>query len=159
MKRPALLVLSLMCCLLAPPATAENVQGPEAPPPATAVEKATAVLEKAASPEGAAGLASLLAAIAGLSKLATERRKRIFAEAIHHGFHFAENEGRANAGPDGFDKAASALKAIDAWMLANNWRPMNPDEAALAALELKAKHGEEIAKQKVAFAAAEAVPG
>jgi hypothetical protein len=101
-----------------------------------------------------ASIATLaLAAIGGLVWFTT-RRKRLIAKGAHHIFGIVEDIGNEIEGNDGFDKAAAALKVADDWFKAHGWRPLTPGEQALLQLELKAIHGAELAKEKVAVAAA-----
>jgi hypothetical protein len=148
-----LMPLTLLCLCLSLPASAENVQGPEPTPPGPGLlQKLDQV-----SPEGALeGLGLLGGSVIAVLAFFSARRKRILAEVIEHAFHVVEDIGREKEGDDNFDKAAKALEAADDWMKAHGWRPLSPQEQKIAALELKAFHGEEIAKQKVAAAGGEA---
>lgn len=103
------------------------------------------------------GLASALALIGGfIGGLAflTQRRKKIVALAAYYAFHITEDIGLEMDGDDKLDKAAEYLKQVDAYMVAKGWRPLKPGEVAAVALEGRALHGAEIAKAKVAEAAA-----
>ncbi|WP_244237247.1 hypothetical protein [Corallococcus llansteffanensis] len=44
---------------------------------------------------------------------------------------------------NGWDKAARGLQVIDAWLVAQGWRPLKPGEQELVKLEFKSLHGEE----------------
>jgi hypothetical protein len=114
------------------------------------------LLEDFLTPGGvAAGLGVVLSLLGGLAWFAG-RRKRIVGFAAYHAFHIVEDIGNELEGEDGFDKTARYLKELDAWLLANGWRPLKPGEQVVAKMEAQALHGAEVAKTKVAVAAAEA---
>lgn len=114
------------------------------------------VIEDFLTPGGVAtALGVVLSLVGGLVWL-TSRRKRVVALAAYHAFHIVEDIGNELEGEDGFDKTARYLKELDAWLLANGWRPLKPGETAVAKMEAQALHGAEVAKAKVAIAAAEA---
>jgi len=101
------------------------------------------------------GLGLVLSAIGGLAFM-TQRRKRIVALAAYHAFHIVEDIGNEIEGDDGFDKAAAYLKKLDEYLVANGWRPLKPGELDAAKLTASAMHGVEVAKEKIAVAAATA---
>ncbi len=85
--------------------------------------------------------------------------KQIGAVVANSAYLEAPDKGEARAGAikeihDGFDKAAAGLKKVDEYMVANGWRPLKPGEVQLAQMQLQAIHGGEVAKAKVAEAAA-----
>ncbi len=99
------------------------------------------------------GLVALVSLLGGLGAM-TEVRKRRIALAAYHAFMIVEDIGREREGKDPFDKAAEYLRQLNAVLVAKGWRALKPGEVAAAALEGQAMHGAEIAKQKVAEAAA-----
>lgn len=108
------------------------------------------------SPGGVATLLGIVAsAICGFSFMTASRKKRI-ALAAYHAFHIVEDVGNEIEGDDVFDKGARYLKELDAYMVANGWRPLKPGETEAARLTASALHGAEVAKAKVLVAAAEA---
>lgn len=136
--------LAIGCLLLALPALADvPVAVPAASP-----------FSGLFSMQGLGGLLTLVAGALGTMKWLSERRKRIVAKVAHYAFLITEDAGNEIDGDDVFDKAAHALKVIDEYMVANGWRPLRPGEVAVAKLELSASHGAEVAKAKVAEAAA-----
>ncbi len=102
-----------------------------------------------------AGLAVVLSLVGGLAFF-TQRRKKVVALAAYHAFHIVEDIGNELEGEDGFDKTARYLAELDKYMVANGWRPLKPGEVEVAKLKASSMHGEEVAKTKVAVAAAEA---
>lgn len=114
------------------------------------------LIEDFLTPGGVAtALGVALSLVGGLVWLTT-RRKRIVGLAAYHAFHIVEDIGNELEGEDGFDKTARYLKELDAWLLANGWRPLKPGEVSVAKMEAQMLHGEQIARTKVAVAAAEA---
>lgn len=114
------------------------------------------LLEQFLSPAGvAAALGVVLSVVGGLVWLTT-KRKRVVALAAYHAFHIVEDVGNEFDGEDGFDKTARYLRELDAFMVANGWRPLRQGEVSSAKLQAKALHGVEVAKAKVAEAAAAA---
>lgn len=97
----------------------------------------------------------LLGALGGLSVL-NAKRKKIIALAAYYAFHIVEDIGREHDGDDAFDKTAAYLAELDKWLVANGWRPLKDGEKPLATMQASALHGEEVAKVKVAEAAAKA---
>ncbi len=110
------------------------------------------------------GIASALAVVLGLVgsfSFFDAKRKRILALATYYAFHIVEDVVADLAdGPvkNGFNKTQEALKQIDAYMLANGYRQLKVGEVAVATQMLSAQHGIEVAKAKVAVAAALAAP-
>jgi hypothetical protein len=86
------------------------------------------------------------------------RRRRI-ALAAYHAFHVVEDLA-AETTTTADDKVAAGLQALDAYLLANGWRPAKAGEQEVAKLEFQALNGEAKAEEKVrtnaAVAAAEA---
>lgn len=107
----------------------------------------------------AAGVGGVLALLGGF-QFFTAKRKRILALAAFHAFHIVEDiDNEIDDGSTAkatFDKAAAGLKQVDAYLVANGWRPMKPNEQPAAALALQAIHGGEVAKEKLVVAQAEA---
>lgn len=130
-------------------------QGDAAPAPAPVQGIGDKLLELA-SPGTVGTVASLiLGALGGLAFL-TMRRKKLVALASYYAFHIVEDIGNEIDGEDGFDKTARYLQKVDEYMRANGWRPLKPGEVEVAKLQASALHGAEVAKAKVAVAAAEA---
>lgn len=86
----------------------------------------------------------------------TANWKRRLALATYHAFHIVEDIGNEKEGDDGFDKTARALAEVNKFFVTNGWRPPKPGELELAKLQLSSLHGAEVAKAKVAIAAATA---
>jgi hypothetical protein len=107
-----------------------------------------------ASPSGVATIFGLVASAIGGLVWFTSRRKRLVALAAYHAFHIIEDIGNELEGEDGFDKTARYLQKVDEFMRANGWRPLKPGEVDSAKMQASALHGAEIAKAKVAAAAA-----
>ncbi len=112
------------------------------------------------SPGGIATGVGVILGVLGGFQFFSAKRKRILALAAFHAFHIVEDIDNelddGTAAKATFDKAAAGLKQVDAYLVANGWRPMKPGEVPAQALALQAIHGGEIAKAKVAVAAAEA---
>lgn len=110
------------------------------------------------SPAGLGGLLATVAAIIGSISWFNQKRKKLIALAAFYAFHIIEDIGLEKEGNDAFDKAAAALKKLDEYMVANGWRALKPGEVEVAKMQLQALHGAEVAKAKVAEAAAAASP-
>ncbi len=95
----------------------------------------------------------VLLSVGAVATFATQKRKRVLALVVKDVFYATEDAANESGDPN-FNKAASALKALDAWCVAHGWRPLTPGEQAIATLKLQSIHGEEIAKAKVAAAGA-----
>jgi hypothetical protein len=106
------------------------------------------------SPEGVLSILTMVGGAIGGLVWFTSRRKKLIALAAYHAFHIVEDIGLEIEGDDGFDKTARYLKELDAFMVANGWRQLKPGEVESAKLQAKALHGAEVAKAKVAAAAA-----
>jgi hypothetical protein len=144
-------LLALAVLLFGCPAWAQDTAAAAAPGPSLGSK-----LLELLSPGTVGTVLSLVAgAIGGLAFL-TARRKKFVALGAYYAFHIVEDIGNEIEGPDGFDKTAEYLKQLDAYMVANGWRPLKPGEQDLAKLTAQALHGAEVAKAKVAIAAAEA---
>lgn len=115
------------------------------------------LLEQFLSPAGVATALGVVLSAVGAIAWFTGRRKRLVALAAYHAFHIVEDVGNELEGEDGFDKTARYLRELDAFMVANGWRPLKPGEVASAKMQAQALHGVEVAKAKVAEAAALAV--
>lgn len=112
------------------------------------------LLEQFLSPAGVATALGVVLSAVGAIAWFTSRRKRLVALAAYHAFHIVEDVGNEMEGEDGFDKTARYLKELDAFMVANGWRPLKPGEVESAKMQARALHGVEVAKAKVAEAAA-----
>lgn len=108
------------------------------------------------SPSGVATLMMVLGAIFGMFQFLTTKRKRIIADAAFNIFHLVEDIGAQLDGDDVFDKTARYLKEVDAYLLKQGYRPLKPGEIEVVKTLASAQHGFEVAKAKVAIAAAEA---
>lgn len=126
-------------------------------PPAPAATGIGAALAGLLTP-GNLGLAlgAVLSLIGGF-QFFSEKRKRIVAKAAYYAFHMVEDIGAEIDGDDAFDKTATYLKKVDEFMVANGWRPLKPGEVEVAKMSASTLHGVEVAKAKVAEAAAAVV--
>ena len=109
------------------------------------------ILEFVFSLKGIAALVSLTGAGLGLLAGSHEVRRRRIALGIHHAFNIVEDID-TERGDATLDKAVAGLRALDAWMLANGWRPLKPREQELAKLGFSSIHG----MQRAVTATAEA---
>lgn len=122
-------------------------QAPDVPP---------SLFERLLSPAAIGTAISVVGGlVAGIAWLSV-RRKKLLALGSYYAFHIVEDIGAELDGEDGFDKTARYLKELDAYMVANGWRPLKPGEVAVAKMQASALHGVEVAKAKVAEAAATA---
>ncbi|RYZ40085.1 MAG: hypothetical protein EOO71_17525 [Myxococcaceae bacterium] len=85
---------------------------------------------------------------AGGTWLTTQRKRRI-ALGAYHAFHVVEDIAAEDPADNGWDKAARGLQVIDAWLVAQGWRPLKPGEQELVKLEFKSLHGVQKAEEKV----------
>ncbi len=142
-------------------ATKAFAQGTPDPLPAPVLAPAMGVMDMLKtnflSPAGLAGLIASILGIAAKFAWATEKRKRIIALAVKDTFAIVEDIGNEIDGDDGFDKVARGLRELDAYLLANGWRPANALEQEQAKKGFQVIHGNEVAKAKVLVAAATAV--
>lgn len=107
------------------------------------------------SPEGVGGVIALILTAIGGFQFFTAKRKKLVAMASYYAFHIVEDIGNEIEGEDGFDKTAKYLQKVDAYMVAQGYRPLKPGEVEVAKLLASAAHGQEVAKAKVLVAAAE----
>lgn len=150
--------LSLWLCLavvLSLPAFAQAPDAAPVPQPSAGQAVGQALLGFLSPGGVATGLGLVLSLIGGMVWF-SDRRKRLVALGAYYAFHVVEDVGNEIEGDDGFDKTARYLKELDAWMLAHGWRPLKPGEVDSAKLQASALHGVEVAKTKVAEAAASA---
>ena len=114
------------------------------------------LLDLALSPSGLSALVLVLGGIAALVLGPSEVRRRRVAKALHHGFLIAEEIAAETEGEDVVDKVAAALKAADAYCVANGWRALKPGEVAVGKLEFSALNGAQKAAEKIQANALEA---
>lgn len=106
------------------------------------------------TPGGLASVLALVGSIVATFVWLTARRKKLVAIASYYAFHIVEDVGAEIEGDDAWDKTARYLREVDAYMVAKGWRPLKPGEIAAVKLEASALHGMEVAKTKIAEAAA-----
>lgn len=128
-----------------------------APAPAPAPNIGGHLLEMLLSPSGVGTLMTVVGVVLGLLKLNSVNTKRRVSLAAYHAFHVAEDLAAETEGEDAFDKVAAALKAFDAYFVANGWRPPKPADVELAKLKLQEFSGVEVQAKKIAAAAAQAM--
>ncbi|WP_223643965.1 hypothetical protein [Corallococcus sp. EGB] len=95
-----------------------------------------------------ATLTGIIGAFAGGRAWLTAKRKRIIATGAFHAFHIVEDWAAMDEEENVVDKAAKGLQALDAWLLANGWRPAKPWEQDAARLEFASIHGAQKADVK-----------
>ena len=150
-------LFAFVLCFL-PALAFAQVVGPALPQPSSFGELLSGFLTPGGIAKGIASLGGIALGILGGFQFFTTKRKRILALAVNDAFHIVEDA--YNELDDGtpakaaFNKLDAGLKALDATLIANGWRPMRPEEAAAAKLALQATHGIEVAKEKIAVAAA-----
>ena len=84
------------------------------------------------------GLLAVLAVVAGLIHL-SDKRKRLVATGAYYAFHIVndlDSQGVLKA-----SKVETGLQKVDAWMVANGWRPLNPGEQEIAKMQFSAMNG------------------
>lgn len=144
--RAGFAVMALFLFLLPFAAHAQTVDIPTTP----------SLLERFMGPSGFAVAFGTVASLVGGLVWLTQRRKKLVAIASYYAFHIVEDVGNEIEGEDGWDKTARYLKEVDAFMVKNGWRPLKPGEVEVSKMLASAAHGAEVAKAKVAIAAAEA---
>lgn len=143
--------LFLLFAVIALPFVAFAQAAPVAPAPSPILT----LLQGFLTPEGIASIVGTLAAIIfGFFKLDDLRKKQV-AQGTYHAFHFVEDLA-ATTDNTIDDKVAAGLKALDAFMLANGWRPLKPGETEVAKLQFAAMNGQTKVAEKIATAAAAA---
>lgn len=134
----ALLFVSLVLFVLMPSLAFAQTAAPAASPFA-------GLLEQFLTPSGIASIVGTLAALVfGVWKLSDLRKKQV-ATGAYYAFHMVEDIAATTENTVD-DKVAAGLKALDAYMLAQGWRPLKPGEQEVAKLTFSAMHG----AQKVA---------
>lgn len=116
----------------------------QAVPPST-LER---TLEVFLSPSGITAVVTLVATALGLVFGSSEVRRRRLALAAHHAFMIVE-ELSAETENTNIDKAAEGLRALDAFLLAQKWRPAKPYEQEIAKLRFKELNGASLLETKV----------
>lgn len=105
------------------------------------------------------GIATIVTLVGGVLAMAFGSNvvlKRRIALAAYHAFHVTEDIANEDTSENGIDKAAVALKQIDAYFAANGWRAMKPGDVELAKLQLQSLSGQEVQAKKLAAIAGEA---
>lgn len=91
---------------------------------------ASSILDMVLTPAGIGTAMTVLATLAGLAfggkQWLTERRKLHVALGAYHAFHVVEDIAAENPERNRWDKAAEGLQVLDAWMVAQGWRPLKP---------------------------------
>lgn len=140
----------LMLPLAAFAQTAEAAPGP------TAGQR---MLELLMSPAGMGIVGGIVTAVLGLfgfntASAVNERRRLRVAQGASIAFHVVEDIGAMIDGEDGFDKVARGLKEVDAWFVANGWRPLKPGEQERVKAQFQAMNGASKLAEKVGAAVA-----
>lgn len=86
------------------------------------------------------GLLAVIVGALGTIIGTTEIRRRRIALAVYHAFHVVEDVSKETE-TTADDKVAAGLKALDAYLLANGWRPAKPGEQEVAKLGFTALNG------------------
>lgn len=85
-----------------------------------------------------AGLLVVLGLIAGALHL-SDKRKQLIATGAYYAFHIVND--LDSQGVLSVSKVEAGLQQLDAWMLANGWRPLKPGEQTAAKLAFSAMSG------------------
>lgn len=103
------------------------------------------------SPGGIAAALAVLGSILGAILGPSEVRRRRVALGAYYAFHIVEDiDGEAQSTT--LDKVAEGLKQVDAYFVANGWRPLKPGEQAVAKLQFTALNGQAVAAAKATAA-------
>ena len=113
------------------------------------------LLDMLLSPSGLAMLVGAVGSVLGLVLGADVVRRRRVALAAYHAFHIVEDLASETDNKVD-DKVAEGLKALDAYLVANGWRPLKPGETEVAKLTFTAMNGASKLAEKVAAGAIEA---
>lgn len=84
------------------------------------------------------GLLVVLSLVAGALHV-SDKRKRLIATGAYYAFHIVED--LDSQGVLKISKVEAGLQQLDAWMLANGWRPLKGGEQAAAKLAFSALNG------------------
>jgi len=109
------------------------------------------LLEAFLSPAGLAAACAVVFTATALLWAKDARRKAQVAGGVRIAFAVVE-EVKRTWPPDSklLDKVDAGLKAADAWLVANNWRPLSSVEESRAKLEFKAIHGATLVAAQIA---------
>lgn len=113
------------------------------------------LLDMLLSPSGIAMLVGAVGSVLGLVLGADVVRRRRVALAAYHAFHIVEDLASETDNKVD-DKVAEGLKALDAYLVANGWRPLKPGETEVAKLTFTSLNGSSKLAEKVTAAAIEA---
>lgn len=152
-KTVATLLLGLaLLVALAPTHALAQAAAPAAPTPTIGQQ----LLGLLGSSGGIATIVTLVGGVLAMAFGSNVVLKRRIALAAYHAFHVTEDIANEDTSENGIDKAAVALKQIDAYFAANGWRPMKPGDVELAKLQLQSLSGQEVQAKKLAAIAGEA---
>lgn len=153
-KALAGVVLALLFVVaLAPAIALAQAAAPAAPAPTIGQQ----LLGLIGSSGGIATIVTLVGGVLAMAFGSNVVLKRRIALAAYHAFHVTEDIANEDTSENGIDKAAVALKQIDAYFAANGWRPMKPGDVELAKLQLQSLSGQEVQAKKLVAAAAKSV--
>ncbi|MCY1043315.1 hypothetical protein OV208_18505 [Corallococcus sp. bb12-1] len=141
MKKRIILAAALAAVLTAPVALAQATTG-----------TGSSILDALFTPTNMGVALGIIVGAVGLfagGTWLTAQRKRRIALGAYHAFHVVEDIAAEDPADNAWDKAAKGLQVLDAWLVAQGWRPLKPGEQELVKLEFKSMHGEQKASEKV----------